>query len=122
MEALKGAYNMNEALRARLAEIDAQPAENLTRGAAASLAAAEAMDDGTAENINDYIARKTKTTKAQQAAVRKYVKKTYDRMDLVLPKGQKAVIKTCAASLGETANAFVNRAISDALAKYQANA
>jgi hypothetical protein len=60
---------MNEALRARLAEIDAQPAENLTRGAAASLAAAEAMDDGTAENINDYIARKTKTTKAQQAAV-----------------------------------------------------
>lgn len=39
---------MNEALRARLAEIDAQPAENLTRGAAASLAAAEAMDDGTA--------------------------------------------------------------------------
>ena len=50
---------MNEALRARLAEIDAQPAENLTRGAAASLAAAEAMDDGTAENINDYIARKT---------------------------------------------------------------
>ena len=113
---------MNEALRARLAEIDAQPAENLTRGAAASLAAAERMDDGTAENITDYSERKTKTTKAQQAAVRKYVKKTYDRMDLVLPKGQKAVIKTCAASLGETANAFVNRAISDALAKYQANA
>lgn len=113
---------MNEALRARLAEIDAQPAENLTCGAAASLAAAERMDDGTAENITDYIERKTKTTKAQQAAVRKYVKKTYDRMDLVLPKGQKAVIKTCAASLGETANAFVNRAISDALAKYKANA
>lgn len=110
---------MNKELRARLAEINAQPPTELTPGAAASLTAADAMDDGTAENINDYMARKTKTTKAQQAAVRKYVKKTYDRMDLVLPKGQKAVIKACAESIGETANAFVNRAISDALAKYQ---
>lgn len=113
---------MNKELCARLAEINAKPSAELTPKAAASLAAAERMDDGTAENINAYIARKAKTTKAQQAAVRKYVKKSYDRMDLVLPKGQKAVIKTCAASLGETANAFVNRAISDALAKYQANA
>ena len=113
---------MNETLRARLAEINARQPVTLTPEAADSLAAAEAMDDGTAENINDYITRKAKTTKAQQAAVRKYVRKTYDRMDLVLPKGQKAVIKTCAASLGETANAFVNRAISDALAKYHPQA
>lgn len=113
---------MNEALRARLAEIDAKPAENLTRGAVASLAAAERMDDGTAENITDYIERKTKTTKAQQAAVRRYVRKSYDRLDLVLPKGQKAEIKEAAANNGESVNGFLSRIISEALAQTRTQA
>ena len=42
---------MNETLRARLAEINARQPVTLTPEAVDSLAAAEAMDDGTVENI-----------------------------------------------------------------------
>lgn len=45
------------ALAARIAAINAQPPEAITQEEAASLAAAEAMDDGTAEEINHFMDR-----------------------------------------------------------------
>lgn len=110
---------MNNELLARLAEIDAKRPITMTEEDAASLAAADAMDDGSAENINETIKRHSKTTKAQQKAVRRYVKKSYDRLDLVLPKGQKAEIKQAAAARGESVNGFLTRIIADALAQSQ---
>ena len=55
------------------------------------------------------------TTKAQQRAVHKYVKEKYDRLELTMPKGKKAEIKAHAESQGESVNAFVNRAIDEAM-------
>ena len=57
------------------------------------------------------------TTKAQQRAVNKYVRENYDKLLLTMPKGRKAEIKTYAESLGESVNAFINRAISEAMAR-----
>ncbi|MCD8338441.1 MAG: hypothetical protein LUD18_14460 [Lachnospiraceae bacterium] len=54
-------------------------------------------------------------SKAQQKAVHKYVKNNYDRMELTLPKGQKAIIKAHAETRGESVNAFVSRAIAEAM-------
>ena len=56
-----------------------------------------------------------KTSKAQQRAVHKYVKANYDRLDLTMPKGQKETVKAHAAAQGESVNAFINRAISEAM-------
>lgn len=50
-------------------------------------------------------------SKSQQAAVHKYVKANYDRLELTVPKGQKAEIKAHAESMGESVNAFISRAI-----------
>lgn len=47
------------------------------------------------------------STKAQN----KYIDKTYDRINLVVPKGKKDKIKAHAESVGESVNAFINRAI-----------
>ena len=57
------------------------------------------------------------TKKAQQRAVHKYVKEKYDRLELTMPKGKKAEIKAHAESQGESVNAFVNRAIDEAIKK-----
>ena len=54
-------------------------------------------------------------SKAQQKAVHKYVKNNYDRLDLTVPKGNKAAIKEHADQMGESVNAFINRAISEAM-------
>ena len=113
---------MDEKMLARLAEINARAAEDLTDQEKEGLAAARAMDDGTTENINDTIKRHAKTSKAQQEAVRRYVRKSYDRLDLVLPKGQKAEIKEAAANNGESVNGFLSRIISEALAKTRTHA
>ena len=51
------------------------------------------------------------TTKAQQKAVHKYIKKAYDRIDLTLPKGRKEEIKALAESRSESVNGFIARAI-----------
>lgn len=40
-----------------------------------------------------------------------YKKKTYDRMELLVPKGEKAVIKEKAAAVGESVNEYINQAI-----------
>lgn len=56
-------------------------------------------------------------SKAQQKAVNKYMKENYDRINLLLPKGKKAVIQDYAASHGESVNGFINRAVDEAMAR-----
>lgn len=50
-------------------------------------------------------------SKSQQKAVHKYVKANYDRIELTVPKGKKAIIKSHAEAQGESVNGFINRAI-----------
>ena len=59
-------------------------------------------------------------SKAQQKAVNKYMKENYDRINLLLPKGKKAVIQDYAASHGESVNGFINRAVDEAMARDKA--
>ncbi len=58
-------------------------------------------------------------SKAQQASVNKYVKANYDRINVTLPKGQRDVIKAHAEVCGESVNAFINRAIGEAMGERQ---
>ncbi|WP_394924166.1 hypothetical protein [uncultured Robinsoniella sp.] len=57
----------------------------------------------------------SKVSKAQQKAVHKYVKNNYDRIELTVPKGQKATIKEHAEQQGESMNSFVVRAINETM-------
>ena len=50
-------------------------------------------------------------SKAQQKATHKYIKNHYDRMELMLKKGEKDKIKAHAERHSESVNAFVVRAI-----------
>ena len=54
-------------------------------------------------------------SKAQQRAQNKWIEKTYDRINLTVPKGQKEIIKTHAESRGESVNAFLNRAAQETM-------
>ena len=54
-------------------------------------------------------------SKKQQACVNKYVKENYDRVNVTFPKGKKDVLKTHAESRGESVNAFINRAVDEAM-------
>lgn len=54
-------------------------------------------------------------TKAAQRAVNKYMKDNYDRINLTVPKGEKETIQAHAASMGESANGFISRAIREAM-------
>lgn len=54
-------------------------------------------------------------SKAQQKAVNKYMKSSYDRVNLVMPKGKKDIIQAHAAQQGESVNAYINRAIDEAM-------
>ena len=56
-------------------------------------------------------------TKAEQAAVHRYVKKNYDRIEVTAPKGRKEQIKAHAEQHGESVNAFINRAINETIAR-----
>lgn len=53
--------------------------------------------------------------KANQRAVNKYKKNNYDRIEITVPKGQRAVFQAHAAALGESVNGFIGRAISEAM-------
>lgn len=59
-------------------------------------------------------------SKAQQRAVNKYMKANYDRINLTMPKGQKDVIQSHAASVGQSVNAFINQAISERMERMAA--
>lgn len=54
-------------------------------------------------------------SKKQQACVNRYIAKSYDRVNLTLPKGQKDIIRAHAESRGESVNAFIQRAIAEAM-------
>jgi predicted HicB family RNase H-like nuclease len=61
------------------------------------------------------------TSKAQQRAVNKYVKKNYEDIKFRVPKGKKAAIQTHAETNGESVNAFINRAVDEAMARDQSH-
>lgn len=52
---------------------------------------------------------------AQKEATARYNKKAYDRIDLIVPKGRRQVIKDFAKSKGMSANGFINSAINKAM-------
>lgn len=54
-------------------------------------------------------------SKAQQKAVSKYMKENYDVYQIRMKKGQKDTIKAHAETQGESINAFIGRAISEAM-------
>lgn len=62
-----------------------------------------------------------KISKAQQAAVAKYNAANYDRVELRLPKGKKEQLQAHAASQGESLNAWINKAIEQAMEKERNN-
>ncbi len=78
---------------------------------------------GIVEKVQLHINRKkvetmpeeSKISKAQQKAVHKYVKNNYDRLEITVPKGQKAVIKSHADSRGESVNGFISRAVTETM-------
>lgn len=53
--------------------------------------------------------------KASTKAQNKYIAKAYDRINLTMPKGKKDVVQDHAAQNGESVNAFINRAIDEAM-------
>lgn len=54
-------------------------------------------------------------SKAQQEAVNRYMKTNYDRVNLTLPKGEKAVVKAHADATGQSVNAFILGAVHNAM-------
>lgn len=54
-------------------------------------------------------------SKAQQKAVSKYMKENYDEIKVRTTKGKKEVLKSHAEKQGESLNAFINRAIDEAI-------
>ena len=61
--------------------------------------------------------------KRKEAAIRynnEFIKQTYDRINLTVPKGQKEAIQAHAATRGESVNGFINRVISEAIEREQA--
>lgn len=60
-------------------------------------------------------------SKAQQKATNKWIEKTYDRINLTVPKGQKEIIKTHAESRGESVNSFINEAIVEKMEREKGN-
>ena len=53
--------------------------------------------------------------KASTKAQNKYIAKAYDRVNLTMPKGKKESIQAYADAHGESVNAFINRAIDEAM-------
>ena len=52
-----------------------------------------------------------KTSAAQQRAVHKYVKNNYDRLELSVPKGEKATIQRAAKQAAQSVNAYIYEAV-----------
>lgn len=53
--------------------------------------------------------------KTSTASKAKYNAKTYDRINIAVPKGQKEGIKAHADSRGESVNGFIGRAINETM-------
>lgn len=56
-----------------------------------------------------------KNSAAKIAANNRYTAKAYDRINYVVPKGQREVIRQHAESTGESVNAFISRAVAMAM-------
>ena len=52
-------------------------------------------------------------TEAGKRATIKYIKTAYDRVEIKIPKGNKAVIEAAAKEAGESVNQYVQKAIMD---------
>ncbi|MBQ8382141.1 MAG: antitoxin [Clostridia bacterium] len=57
--------------------------------------------------------------KTSSAVKNRYNEKAYDRIAIVVPKGQKQIIKNFADANGMSVNAFIQQAIADAMNKKQ---
>lgn len=53
--------------------------------------------------------------KTSSTVKNRYNAKTYDRINLTVPKGKKDEIKAHAEAQGESTNAFINRAIDETM-------
>lgn len=54
-------------------------------------------------------------SKAQQKAQNKWIAKSYDRINLTVPKGTKETIQAHAEAHSESVNGFINRAITETM-------
>ena len=54
-------------------------------------------------------------TEAQREATARYNKKAYDRIDIIVPKGKRELIKSFARKQGKSTNRFINDAIDKAM-------
>jgi hypothetical protein len=52
-----------------------------------------------------------KNSKAKIAANNRYTAKAYDRVQLVIPKGQKATLEAAASKVGESINMYFTKAV-----------
>ena len=59
--------------------------------------------------------KKSRYTEAQAKAAKKYLKESVEDIRIRVPKGNKVKIQEHAASMGESTNAFVVRAINEAI-------
>ena len=58
-----------------------------------------------------------KYSDAQKEATARYNKKAYDRIDVIVPKGQRQIIKDFAATQGKSLNRFICDAIQEQMNK-----
>ena len=58
-------------------------------------------------------------TEAQKEATARYNKKAYDRIDIIVPKGKRAIIKNFAQKQGKSTNRFINDAIDKAMSEQE---
>lgn len=56
-------------------------------------------------------------TDAQKRATNKYIKNNYDRINVTVPTGQKAVWKAAADAEGLSLNDFIRRCVAEKLVK-----
>lgn len=54
-------------------------------------------------------------------SINRYMAKAYDRISLIVPKGQKELIQAHAEAHGESTNGFINRAISETMERDKAD-
>ena len=58
-------------------------------------------------------------TEAQKEATARYNKRAYDRIDIIVPKGKRALIKNFARKQGKSTNKFINDAIDKAMSEQE---
>ena len=58
-------------------------------------------------------------TEAQKEATARYNKKAYDRIDIIVPKGKRDIIKRFARKQGKSTNRFINDAIDKAMSEQE---